>query len=133
MKIIIVRAQAGIVGFESPAAEYIESSLSLDKLLIDKPSATYFALVQGSSMQGDGIYDGDLLIVSRAEKTGNYDVIVGILNGEFVCKRLDKDRRLLISSYPEEHYYHLTEGDDFVVEGVVKSSIRLHQKLQSLY
>jgi len=34
MKVIPIFAEAGITGFESPAAEYKELGLSLDKLLI---------------------------------------------------------------------------------------------------
>ncbi|SVE35138.1 uncharacterized protein METZ01_LOCUS487992, partial [marine metagenome] len=68
MKVIPVKAQAGLVGFESPAAEYIEMELSLDELLIDKPSATWIGVAQGNSMELDGIFDGDVLIISRAQQ-----------------------------------------------------------------
>ncbi len=63
MKVIPIRAQAGLIGFESAAAEYTEMELSLDELLIEKPSATWIGLAQGHSMELDGIFDGDILIV----------------------------------------------------------------------
>jgi len=63
MKFIPILIQAGIFGFESPAAEYKELGLSLDKLLISNPDATFFGLAQGESMVEAGIFDGDLLLV----------------------------------------------------------------------
>ena len=47
MKVIPIKAQAGLIGFESAAAEYTEMELSLDELLIEKPSATWIGLAQG--------------------------------------------------------------------------------------
>ena len=59
MKVIPIKAQAGLIGFESAAAEYTEMELSLDELLIEKPAATWIGLAQGHSMELDGIFDGD--------------------------------------------------------------------------
>ena len=88
MKVIPVKAQAGLVGFESPAAEYIEMELSLDELLIDKPSATWIGVAQGNSMELDGIFDGDILIISRAQQVKHMSIIVAVLNGIFCCKKI---------------------------------------------
>ncbi len=89
MKVIPISAQAGIFGFESPAAEYVELGLDSDALLIEHPSATFIGLARGESMIGDGIHDGDLLIVSRAESITHLAIVVALLNSEFVCKRLE--------------------------------------------
>ncbi len=129
LKFIPITAQAGIVGFESPAAEYTELGLSLDSLLIDKPAATFIGYAQGKSMMDDGIHDGDLLIVSRAEDISDMCIVVATLNGEFVCKRVDKRHGCLRSSSPLYKPYFLKEGDEFSIEGVVTRSIRLHKKL----
>jgi DNA polymerase V len=53
-------------GFPSPAADYYEERLSLDEHLIEHQEATFFIRVQGHSMTGFGIHDGDLLVVDRA-------------------------------------------------------------------
>ena len=66
LQIIPVAAQAGISGFESPAAEYKQLALDLDELLIEHPNATFIGQAKGDSMTGVGIFDGDLLIVDRA-------------------------------------------------------------------
>ncbi|GFD79526.1 DNA polymerase V [Tenacibaculum sp. KUL118] len=129
MKVIPVKAQAGIVGFESPAAEYIEMELSLDELLIDKPSATWIGVAQGNSMELDGIFDGDILIISRAQQVKHTSIIVAVLNGVFCCKKIDIERRALISSQIGAKPYFIKEGDGFSLEGVVTRSVRIHTPL----
>lgn len=128
MKIIPIYAEAGITGFESPAAEYKELGLSLDQLLINHPNATFIGQASGDSMQGVGIYDGDILIVDRSLNCKNGDVIVANYNGCFVCKILDKVQARLISASSIHSPVTITRGDDFQIEGVVTRSIRLHHQ-----
>ena len=133
LKFIPLKAQAGITGFESPASEYVQLGLDLSQLLIDHPSATYIGYAEGESMTGDGIFSGDLLIISRAEKVRDQDIIVANLNGTFVCKKVDTTKARLLSSAAGYHPYTLKEGDDFQVEGVVIRSIRLHRPLTKVF
>ena len=132
LKVVPIKAQAGLVGFESPAKEYTELGLELDALLIDKPSATFIALAQGHSMIRDGIFDGDLLIISRAEPITDMCICVANLNGVFICKRVDKRNRCLVAGSDDIAPYFLKEGDEFQIEGVVIRSIRLHKPLAHL-
>lgn len=75
-------------GFTSPAADYLQDTLSLDQLLIRHPAATFFARAQGCSMEGAGIFDGDILIIDRALNPGDGDVILALWDGELIVKRL---------------------------------------------
>lgn len=127
MKVLPIGASAGITGFESPASEYQQLSLSLDDLLIEHPSATFIGQADGSSMQGVGIFDGDILIVDRYVQVRNYDVIVANLNGEFICKIIDTHRRLLLSANKKNQDVAITSDDLFTIEGVVIRSIRCHR------
>ena len=127
LKFIPLKAHAGIVGFESPAAEYAQLGLDLDQLLIDHPSATYIGMAEGESMRGDGIFSGDLLIVDRSQSIKDQDVVVANLNGVFVCKKIDKALKCLVSSSRGFPPYFLRDGDEFQIEGVVTRSIRLHR------
>ena len=127
MKILPIYIEAGISGFESPAAEYKELGLSLDQLLISNPDATFIGLAQGQSMQGVGIFEGDLLLVDRAKHVKTGDVIVANFNGCFVCKILDKQKALLLSASPLFEAVKINETDEFQIEGVVTRSIRMHQ------
>ena len=85
MKFVPILIEAGISGFESPAAEYKELGLFLDNLLISNPEATFFGLAKGESMVEAGIFDGDLLLVDRSEDVKDGDVIVANYNGCFTC------------------------------------------------
>jgi DNA polymerase V len=81
MKVIPVYIEAGISGFESPAAEYRELNLSLEDLLLQHPNATFVGLANGRSMEGRGIKNGDVLVVDRVEHVSNGSVIVANFNG----------------------------------------------------
>jgi|TARA_B100001059_G_scaffold41789_1_gene33631 DNA polymerase V len=132
MFVIPIFIEAGITGFESPAAEYTELGISLDELIIKHPNATFIGLASGESMQDVGIFDGDLLVVDRAENVSTGDVIVASYNGTFVCKIIDKKNRLLISASKNYQSVYISENDDFKLEGVVTSSIRLHKNKAEL-
>ncbi len=127
MKVIPILASAGITGFESPAAEYAQLGMNLDELLIEHPSATFIGQATGESMQGIGIFDGDLLIVDRHVTVQNLDVIVANYNGEFVCKMIDMTRRLLLSANETMMPVCINSQDTFSIEGVVIRSIRCHR------
>lgn len=127
MKVIPILASAGITGFESPAAEYAQLGMSLDELLVEHPSATFIGQAMGESMQGIGIFDGDLLIVDRHVTVQNHDVIVANYNGEFICKMIDMTRRLLLSANESMMPVYISSQDTFSIEGVVIRSIRCHR------
>ena len=132
MKVIPIYIEAGISGFESPAAEYKELGLSLDQLLIRHPNATFIGQASGASMQGVGIFDGDLLIVDRSITARNGDVIVANFNGCFVCKLIDKPQARLLSASKHHKPVTISPDDDFQLEGVVTRSIRLHHQAPEL-
>lgn len=127
MNIILISASAGITGFESPAAEYHQLACSLDEILIEHPSATFIGKACGDSMEGVGIFDGDLLIVDRHVTARQHDVIVANFNGEFVCKLLDVRQRMLVSANDRIEPVFINDLDSFSIEGVVIRSIRCHR------
>ena len=83
-------AGSAVAGFPSPAEQYLEPPLDLNKLLVKRPAATYFVRVQGDSMEGKGIYDGDLLVVDRSLDPRDGDVVIAAVDGEFTVKTLRK-------------------------------------------
>lgn len=117
---------------ESPAAEYKQLGLSLDELLITHPNATFIGRASGRSMEGVGIFDGDLLIVDRALTPKTGDIIVANFNGGFICKILNKEQSSLVSANPNNAPVIIREGDTFQIEGVVATSVRLHRPKESL-
>lgn len=75
-------------GFPSPSDDYIEKYLDLNELVVKHPSATFFVRVEGNSMEGAGIFSGDILVVDRSIAPAHGQIIVALLNGEFTVKRL---------------------------------------------
>ncbi|WP_256670271.1 LexA family transcriptional regulator [Pseudomonas sp. CFSAN084952] len=75
-------------GFPSPAADHPEKLISLDELFEIRAPHMYLAEIQGDSMQGAGIFSGDLVVVDRSKTARHGDIVIAALNAECVCKRL---------------------------------------------
>jgi len=114
-------------GFPSPADDYIERYLDLNLLLIPHPSSTFLARAQGDSMIDLGIHNGDILIVDRAVEPRHKDVVVAALDGELVCKTLDKYQQCLRPANKQYAPIGVAEMSDLLIEGVVIASIRCHR------
>ena len=112
-------------GFPSPGDNYVERSLDLNEHLVRHKEATFFVRVNGDSMTGAGIFDGDLLIVDRAVTPEAGRIVVAAINGELVVKRLklDKGQVWLVSENPDYAAIEMKEGMEFVIWGVVTNAI----------
>jgi len=96
--------------------------------LIEKnKDATFYGIASGRSMEGVGIFDGDLLIIDRSVDVKQGDVIVCAYNGVFVCKIADLKNNLLLSASDEYPPVKVTKHDEYLFEGVVISSVRMHR------
>lgn len=76
-------------GFPSPADDHLDGDINLHTHVVKHPTATFFVRSEGDSMQGDGIYDGDLLVVDRSLEPLPGRVLIVALNGELTVKRLE--------------------------------------------
>ena len=108
-------------GFPSPAEEYVEGRLDLNKFLIKHPAATFFVRVSGESMTGAGIHPGDLLVVDRAVEPTHGKVVIASINSELTVKRLHckGDTLLLMPENPLFEPLQILEAMNFEVWGVV--------------
>jgi len=127
MKLTPLYGHGVAAGFPSPADDHREDALSLDQHLITRPAATFMARANGDSMQGLGIFDRDLLVVDRSLEPVQGDVVVVALDGQLACKVLDRYRGRLLSANDRYPPIPIREGQELVVEGVVKASIRYHR------
>ena len=82
-----------VAGFPSPAEQYQEPPLDLNELLVKRPAATFFVRVQGDSMIGEGIHDGDLLVVDRSLRPASGDIIIACVDGDFTVKTYRRIKR----------------------------------------
>ncbi|WP_460091760.1 LexA family protein [Pseudomonas sp. S2_E02] len=117
-------------GFPSPAADHIEKHISLDELFNIRAPHVYLVKIEGDSMQGAGIYGGDLVIVDRSVYAEHGDIVIAALNSEPICKRLHMRQHevILMSENPKYPARHVMEGDELLIWGVVKYSVRSHEK-----
>jgi len=111
-------------GFPSPAQDYLEDNLDLNKKLIDRPAATFFVHAQGNSMW-PSISDGDLLVVDRSKEAISNSVIMAVLDGEFTIKRMIKQGEKIVLSPDNKKYQPILihPDSDFEVWGVVTYNI----------
>ncbi len=116
-------------GFPSPAEDYRENSISLDRYIIQNPASTFMASANGNSMERVGIYHGDILIIDRSLSARDGDVIIALINGEFTVKQISIINHLLflIPKNPQYSPVKITSEMGFEVWGVVAFSIRKHR------
>ncbi len=108
-------------GFPSPAADYEDRQLDINTYLIRNPVATFFFPVEGKSMEGAEIFDGDVLVVDRSITAQHGHIVVAFVHGERLVKRLyHRAGRVALEAenlaFPP---IEIREGFDLVVWGVV--------------
>lgn len=106
-------------GFPSPAQDDLEEPIDLGAWLVEQPAASYIMRVDGHSMAGAGISDGDLIVVSRAKRARAGHIVVALVHGDRTLKRLKRldDRLWLV---PEAEGYPAIVVDEYVeIWGVV--------------
>jgi DNA polymerase V len=108
-------------GFPSPATDYLEERIDLNKEFIDHPHSTFLVSTIGDSMIGAFIPPKATLVVDRSVLPQNGHIVVAVLNGEFTVKFLQKNDhfcRLVPANrkYPE---VRITPEMDMQIWGVV--------------
>lgn len=112
-------------GFPSPADDYVEKTLDLNELLVQKPAATFFVRAQGESMLGAGIHPNDILVVDRSIEPVPGKIVICALNGELTVKRLERDGEQwkLKAENPAYADIAIHEELEMVIWGVVTNVI----------
>lgn len=103
-------------GFPSPALDYIEDDIDLQRLLAPRPSSTFLVRAKGDSMTGAGIFDGAILVIDRSLRAEHNDIVLAVIHGEFTVKYLhikNGEHWLM----PAHHSYRPIQID--VIEGVM--------------
>ena len=120
-------AEEGIsAGFPSPADDFKETRISLDRELVKNKEATFYARVSGDSMVGAGLSDGDLLVIDRSKNPENGKIAVCLIDGDFTVKRIKKEKKKLYLM-PENKKYkpiELKEENELIIWGIVEYVIK---------
>jgi len=113
-------------GFPAPGDDMVEQALDVNDLLVKNPTATFFVRVEGDSMEGAGIFSGDVLVVDRSVTPQDGMIVVAAIHGELAVKtlRIYGSAAQLVSAH--EHYapIEVSESDSCVIWGVVVGSAR---------
>lgn len=113
-------------GFPSPAADFDESKISLDHVLVKNHEATFYAKADGNSMIGAGIDDGDIMVIDRSLEPRDGKIAVCCIDGEFTVKRikLNKEGLCLMPENKEFQSIKVTEDNKIVIWGIVTYVIK---------
>ncbi len=117
---------ANATGFGAAADDYMERSIDLNEQLIRNKPATYFMRVSGNSMINACIHDGDIVIVDRSVKPVSGKIVIAVVDGEMLIRRLEKtmNRVRLIPETPKLSPIEVSEFSDLVIWGVVTYVIK---------
>jgi DNA polymerase V len=115
-------------GFPSPAEDYVEGRIDLNRDLIKHPLSTFYIRVAGDSMVNAGILPGSLLVVDRAVEAVEGNIVVARIGDELCVKRfaIAEGRILLMPENEMFQPIEVTEGMDFEIWGRVMYSIQQH-------
>lgn len=108
-------------GFPSPAQDYMENSIDLNRDLVNHPESTFYARVAGDSMIDAGVNEGDILVVDKSVDVQNGDMAVCIVDGEFTVKFVDiyPDRVVLRPANENFPEIVVAKGERFEIWGAV--------------
>lgn len=119
--------EAGIkAGFPSPAADFDESKISLDNVLVKNRDATFYAKASGTSMIGAGIDDGDILVIDKSLEPQNNKIAVCFIDGDFTIKRIkiEKDCVYLTPENSSFKPIKVTDENQLIIWGIVTYVIK---------
>ncbi len=113
-------------GFPSPALDFIDLSIDMNKHLIKRPSSTFYGRVKGQSMKDVGITDGDLLVIDKSITPKDDQIAVCYVDGEFTIKKIkfEQDVCWLIPANDAYQPIRVTSQNDFLIWGIVTHVIK---------
>ena len=120
-------ADGGIkAGFPSPAQDYMESAIDLNKELIRHPASTFYGRVKGDSMIDAAVNDGDILVIDKSLEPQDGDMAVCFVDGEFTIKyiKIEKDVVWLQPANSSYKPIKVTIDNYFLIWGVVTYCIK---------
>ena len=115
-------------GFPSPAEDFIDREIDLNKELIKNPASTFYGRVNGDSLKDLGICHGDLMIIDRCIKPKTGKIAVCYIDGEFTVKMIEIEEKTktiwLIPANSKYQPIKVTNQNDFIIWGIVKNVIK---------
>lgn len=113
-------------GFPSPALDFVDMSIDLNRYVIKHPSSTFYGRVKGESMKDAGINDGDLLVIDKSLEPVDGKIAICYIDGEFTLKRIkiEKDACWLIPANETFKPIKVNADNNFLIWGIVTHVIK---------
>lgn len=113
-------------GFPSPATDFMETDIDLNKELCKNPLSTFYIKVKGNSMINAGINDKDILVVDRSLEPHNNKIAICFIDGEFTVKRIKTEDDCMYLMPENKNYQPIkaTEENNLIIWGIVTYVIK---------
>lgn len=111
-------------GFPSPAEEELRDIISFDEYLVTRPEASFLLQVSGDSMIGEGIMEGDLVIVEKGREPKSGDIVIAEVDGEWTIKYFRKQGKSVFLEAANPKYPNIIPKAELRMSGVVTAVIR---------
>jgi len=121
---------AGVkAGFPSPAADYLEEAIDLNRYVIRNKAATFYARIDGNSMEPI-LSNNDLVVVDRSLTPVDGDIALCYIDGEFTVKTIQRTPNAvyLIPANRQYDPITVTKDNELIIWGIVTHSIRKHRR-----
>lgn len=115
-------------GFPSPAEDYAEGVLDLNRYLVTDPGATTFVTLPDDALHDRGFRAGDILIVHRGLPPKAGDLVWAELDGQTLVRELRRQgaRYWLRAHHPDFPPLYPRDGQELRIRGVVTAMVRAH-------
>jgi SOS regulatory protein LexA len=111
-------------GFPSPEEEALCDVMSMDEYLIARPESSFLLQVSGDSMTGEGIFEGDLVVVEKGREPRNGDVVIAEVDGEWTMKYYRKQGNQIVLEAANPNYPTIKAKTELKIGGIVTAVIR---------
>ncbi|MCP9749953.1 LexA family transcriptional regulator [Ferruginibacter sp. HRS2-29] len=128
-------SSANATGFGAAADDYMERGIDLNEQLVMNKPATFFFRMKGDAMTEAGIYNNNVLIVDRSVKASHGKIVVAIVDGEMMVRRLQKtfNKTILLAENERFKPIELNEFTTSMVWGVVTCNINIVDDVLWMY
>ena len=115
-------------GFPSPEEEALCDVMSMDEYLITRPESSFLLRVSGDSMIGEGIMEGDLVIVEKGREAKNGDVVIAEVDGEWTMKYFRQQGNQVTLEAANPKYPVIRPKQELKLGGIVSAVIRKYHR-----
>ena len=105
-------------------------TLTIPEDFVRRPHNAFALRVQGESMVGEGILDGDYIVVEKRPAADNGETVVAVMNGEATVKKFYRERGGKVRLQPANPQLQpmVLRERDVEIRGVVVAVMRKYTK-----